>query len=164
MKIVERKISELIDAEYNPRKMSDKQESAIRASLKEFGFVDPCIINMHPSRKNVIIGGHQRKKVWLKMGHDTVPCHEIELAYEKERELNIRLNQNTGEWDFELLDSLFDKSDLLEWGFVPDDFDPIKKEGLVDPDDVPEPPKVAKTKAGRSLCAGRASAIVWGFY
>ena len=148
MKIVERKISELIEAEYNPRKLSEKQEASIRASLEEFGFVDPCIINMHESRLNIIIGGHQRKKVWLKMGNKTIPCVELELEYDRERELNIRLNQNTGEWDFELLDELFDKTDLLDWGFEPFDFQPMKKPGKTDPDDVPEAPKKAKTKLG----------------
>ena len=117
MEIIERKISELIPAEYNPRKLSDKQFKDISESLRKFGFVDPIIVNMHPKRLNIIIGGHQRCKVWLKMGNDTVPCVEVDLPLERERELNIRLNRNTGEWDWDALEAEFEIDDLLDWGF-----------------------------------------------
>jgi len=48
MKIVNRKISELIPAEYNPRSLSKKQFKDIEASLKEFGMAEPIIVNKHP--------------------------------------------------------------------------------------------------------------------
>lgn len=122
MKIVDKRIADLKDADYNPRKLSKHQEKTIRDSLAEFGFVDPIVINTHTGRKNVIIGGHQRRKVWAKMGHKTVPCIEVDLPLAKERELNIRLNQNMGEWDWELLATEFEMDDLLKWGFELDDF------------------------------------------
>ena len=61
MKIVQRKTAELIGAEYNPRKISEKQKKDLRESLEKFGFVDPVIVNTHPERENIIIGGHQRR-------------------------------------------------------------------------------------------------------
>lgn len=125
MKIDFLKISDLVPAEYNPRKLSKKQASEIEASLLEFGFVDPVIVNKNPDRLNVIVGGHQRVKVWGSMGYDTVPVFLVDLSPEKEKELNVRLNKNTGEWDFDLLLSEFDKTDLNDWGFEDSDFPDI---------------------------------------
>ena len=121
-------IADLVAAEYNPRKLSKKQHADIRASLEEFGFVDPVVVNQNELRRNVIIGGHQRVKVWWSMGNINVPVFYIDLSLEKEKELNIRLNKNTGEWNFDLLLSEFDRVELAEWGFEDSDF----PEGEVD--------------------------------
>ena len=63
MKVIDKKIADLIGAEYNPRKLSDKQFRELRDSLNRFGFVDPVLVNVNEERKNIIIGGHQRTKV-----------------------------------------------------------------------------------------------------
>ena len=127
MKIVVKKIKDLKPAEYNPRLLTSKAEEDIRKSLEIFGFVDPVIINTFEGRENVIIGGHQRVKVWGKMGNTTVPCVELSLNPTLEKELNIRLNANTGSFDWQMLEAEFSKEDLLEWGFEANDF-PIEKE------------------------------------
>jgi DNA modification methylase len=75
------------------------------------------------------------------MGIDSVPCHFIDLTRDKERELNVRLNKNTGEWDWSILATEFDVEELTEWGFSEDEIDfpePIPTEGLTDEDAVPE--------------------------
>lgn len=131
MKTIDRNISELIPADYNPRTLSKKQYQDIKNSLTEFGFVDPVIINMHPDRLNTIIGGHQRVKVWQDMGNETVPCIELSLPLEREKELNVRLNRNTGSWDFDMLANAFEFPKLIEWGFEPGDFG-IKPESKED--------------------------------
>jgi hypothetical protein len=128
MKIVEKEISELIASEYNPRRLSEIQLDDIKASLVKFGFVDPVIVNMHKKRKNIIVGGHQRVKVWEILGKSTVPCVEVKLSHEDEMELNIRLNKNTGEFDFDLLSEFFDKDDLSDWGFTDFELDEMKDE------------------------------------
>ena len=129
-KIVYRKPSDLIAAEYNPRKLSDDQFAAIADSIKRFGFIDPVIVNKHPDRMDILVGGHQRLKVARSLELETVPTVEIKLDLEKEKELNIRLNKNTGSWDAEAMEQFFEPSDLEEWGFkewelpesaVPDD-------------------------------------------
>lgn len=117
MKIIEKKIEDLIEADYNPRLLTDKQKKDLNESLTKFGIVDPIIINKNKERKNVIIGGHQRCRVWKEMGNKTVPCIELDLTLEKERELNIRLNKNTGEFDITLLKEHFDDEDLMGYGF-----------------------------------------------
>lgn len=101
MSIVEVPINDLRPAEYNPRKMSQKQADDLKKSIQEFGFVDPIIVNSNPERYNVVIGGHQRLKIASMLGFLTVPVCYVDLSQEKEIELNLRLNQNGGEWDWE---------------------------------------------------------------
>ena len=117
MQIVTRKIDDLIAAEYNPRQLTEAQASALRDSLKRFGMVDPVIINRHHDRRDIVVGGHQRLRVWREMGNKTIPTVEVELDRDKERELNVRLNKNTGEWDWDTLANNFDVDELTEWGF-----------------------------------------------
>ena len=116
-KIVKRNIDDLIFAEYNPRQLSKEQFKYLKDSISRFGLVDPIIINKNKDRKNIIIGGHQRTKVAKAMGIKDVPCLEIDLTYDKERELNVRLNKNTGDWDYDLLANNFDIEELHDWGF-----------------------------------------------
>ena len=47
----------------------------------------------------------------------TVPCVEVNLSLDAERELNVRLNQNSGEWDWDKLANEFDMTELIDWGF-----------------------------------------------
>ena len=79
MKIIYRKILELISSEYNPRHLTSEQAEHLEASLKRFGAVDPAIINIHPERKNIIIGGHQRLKVAQKLKWQTFPVCRIRI-------------------------------------------------------------------------------------
>ena len=93
-KIISKKIDQLIEAEYNPRQLTKDQYQNIKDSIQRFGIVDPIIINKNKDRKNIIIGGHQRVKIAKRLNMKEVPCLEIDLPYEKERELNVRLNKN----------------------------------------------------------------------
>ena len=112
MKITKVKISELKQAEYNPRRLTTKQYSDLKASLDKFGLVDPIIINSD----NTVIGGHQRLRIMRELGAELIPTVRVNLSKEDERELNIRLNKNMGQWNMDMLCN-FDIDDLLEWGF-----------------------------------------------
>jgi len=112
MIIEKRKISELKPAPYNPRKSDVTQEANLKASLEKFGVVEPIIFN---KQTGFIVGGHFRIRELKKLGIKEVDCVIVDLSPEDEKELNIRLNANTGEWDMELL-SEWDKQDLEEWG------------------------------------------------
>ena len=150
MKIVKRKITELIAAEYNPRKINKVQEQDLKDSLTRFGLVDPIIININKERKNIVIGGHQRLKVWADLGNTEIDCNELDLTLDKERELNIRLNKNGGSFDDELVKEYFDYEELTEWGFTPDelfDKEETTADGLIDDDEIPEA-KESKVKRG----------------
>ncbi|MEI7510617.1 MAG: site-specific DNA-methyltransferase [Candidatus Peregrinibacteria bacterium] len=115
MEIQEILISALSPAKYNPRKISLLQKEHLKKSLEKFGFVDPIVVNSKDGL-NIIIGGHQRVKVWEEMGNKTVPVFFVELSEEDEKELNIRLNANGGEFDLVLLQEFFDEKVLGDWG------------------------------------------------
>tara|TARA_R110000796_G_scaffold191547_2_gene308251 strand:+ start:59 stop:1498 length:1440 start_codon:yes stop_codon:yes gene_type:complete len=115
-------IKDLKESEYNPRYLTEKRFEDIKKSLIEFGFRLPIIVNQHPDRMNYIVGGHQRIKVAQALGIEQAPCSFVNLDSMKEKELNIRLNKNTGEWDQDRLANLFEISDLVDWGFQPFEF------------------------------------------
>ena len=110
-------IKELTPAEYNPRYISDDAFDQLAKSLQDFDAVEPIVINTHKGRENTIIGGHQRIKAAEALGWDTFPCVEVDLPLERERELNVKLNKTTGEFDFDKLANFFDADELTEWGF-----------------------------------------------
>jgi len=124
LEIVSVTISKLKPSEYNPRKMSQEQEEKITESITRFGLVDPIIVNQYSGREDIIIGGHQRYKIAKKLGYKEMPVVYVNLNPEKEKELNIRLNKNQGEFDYELLKE-FDKSFLGDIGFSSEELDDI---------------------------------------
>ena len=134
-------VKNLIFAEYNPRELTQDQHQDLKDSITRFGFVDPLIVNTHKERKNILVGGHQRLKIAKELGYKDVPCVEVDLTPDKEKELNVRLNKNTGQWDWDALANHFDVGELLEWGFSEDELqftEPEEVQGLTDDDDVPE--------------------------
>ena len=116
-----RKVEDLKEAEYNPRKMSEQEERDLEESIDEFGTVIPIVVNIG-KRSNVLIGGHQRTKLYKKKGLKEVEVMvpSRELTKEEEKKLNLRLNKNTGSWDFEKLKNV-DLTMLLEVGFGDDE-------------------------------------------
>ena len=150
-KIIYRNINDLIAADYNPRKLSKTQGEQLTASLTKFGAVDPAIININPDRKDIIIGGHQRIKIAKKLKWKIFPCIELNIeSLEEEKELNVRLNKNTGEFDFDKLANFFDAEKLISYGFSTEElgFDLKKPKGDLQEDEIPPLPKTAKTKPG----------------
>lgn len=125
LKIVEVKIDELQPASYNARKHSEEQMMQLQESIKRHGLVDPIIVNGAPERKNIIIGGHFRALAAKELGMETVPVIYINIEdIKKEKELNLRLNKNTGEFDLNLL-AEFDESFLEDIGFNSEELDDI---------------------------------------
>ena len=113
MKIEKVKISELNPAEYNPRRMTNKQYEDLKNSLEKFGLVDPIIINSD----NTVVGGHQRLRIMRELGAEYVPTVRVNLSKQDEMELNIRLNKNSGEFDLDVLANNFEVDELKDWGF-----------------------------------------------
>ena len=135
--IVERLISELHPADYNPRKISKSQRASLRDGMTKFGWAGSfAVINIHPERKDIIISGHQRIDIWGNdLKYSTCPCLELNLTEEDERELNIRLNKNGGEFDLDLLGKFFDSEDLVLYGFSANELPSV-----ADLDDEPDAP------------------------
>jgi len=131
--IINVQVNELMAAEYNPRKWDEAAVANLKESIKRFGLVDPIIVNGAENRKNVVIGGHFRLEVAKKLGITQIPTVYINIPdVEKEKELNLRLNKNTGDWNWDLL-AEFDESFLSDVGFNSQDLDDIFDIG-----DIPE--------------------------
>jgi hypothetical protein len=131
------RLDELTDYYKNPRSLSEKEFKQLKTSLDKFGMIDKPIVNA--DSLHTIIGGHQRKHVLEASGVKEIECWipDRELSDKEVEELNIRLNKNTGSWDFDVLANEFELDDLLDWGFSekelgihPDiDFDEFDGEG-----------------------------------
>jgi len=118
-------VGDLKPSEYNPRTWNKEAEEQLKESIKRFGIVDPLLVNGAPDRKGVVIGGHFRLSVLKEMGYTEVPVVYISIPdIEKEKELNLRLNRNTGEFDWGLL-SKFDEAFLADIGFTSEELDDI---------------------------------------
>ncbi len=124
-KIVMVKAGALKPSVYNPRRWDEQAVAGLTESIKRFGLVDPLLVNGSKERKNVVIGGHFRLKVAKDLGIKEVPVVYLDIPDEtKERELNLRLNKNQGDWDYELL-AEFDESLLADVGFDSEELDEI---------------------------------------
>ncbi len=132
IQIVHVSVSELRASEYNPRKWDKEAESQLKESIKRFGIVDPLLVNSAEERKNIVIGGHFRLSVIKELDIEEVPVVYINIPdIEKEKELNIRLNKNTGEFDWDILKT-FDETFLSDIGFTSEDIDSIFEEDKVE--------------------------------
>jgi ParB family transcriptional regulator, chromosome partitioning protein len=121
-----RKAGELIPYINNSRTHSDQQVQQVAASIKEFGFTNPILID----EDSGIIAGHGRLQAAQMMGMDEVPTITLEGLTEAQRKAYViadnKLALNSG-WDDELLkveleilsDLDFDL-DILGWDVLPD--------------------------------------------
>ena len=156
IQIKEKLVSELIPYVKNSRTHSDEQVAQIAASIKEFGWTNPILID----GENGIIAGHGRLMAARKLKYDKVPTIELKDLTETQKKAYIiadnRLALNAG-WDNEML--TIELNDLLADGFALDilGFDPKELgallepevvEGLTDEDAVPDVPDEPKTKIG----------------
>lgn len=92
-------IDSLVEADYNPRTIKPQHFAKLKASLRDFGFVDPCIVN---KKNRVIVGGHMRRRAAKELGHTEVPVIWVgPLDETEEKALNVALNnaELAGEWD-----------------------------------------------------------------
>ena len=155
MKIVNLKTEQLIPYINNPRNNDDAVDK-VAASIKEFGFKVPIVIN----KDNVIVTGHTRLKAAKKLGIEEVPCiiaddltdaqikafriadnKVAEYAEWNEDLLKVELEQ-LEEMDFDLDELNIDYSDFdLDIG---EDIEEIEPEEV----EVPEVPEEPKAKLG----------------
>jgi site-specific DNA-methyltransferase (adenine-specific) len=163
MKIVQVSIDKLIPYARNSRTHSDEQTAQIAASIQEFGFTNPILID----GKNGIIAGHGRVLAARKLNLTEVPCIELSGMTEVQKRAYIiadnKLALNSG-WDNEML--ALEMTDLTDAGFdlsltgfsdeevlalYPEELNP----GLTDPDECPEPPDVPHTVLGDVWVCGK---------
>jgi site-specific DNA-methyltransferase (adenine-specific) len=164
VRIEQRPVAGLIPYVNNSRKHSDEQVAQIAASIKEFGWTNPILVD----GANGIIAGHGRLMAARKLGMEVVPVIELAHLSEPQRKALIiadnKLAMNA-EWDNDLL--MLELGELLEGGFDldllgfgKDELDALLSpteatEGLTDEDAVPEPPAVPVTVLGDVWLLGK---------
>ena len=112
MKIEKRQLKDLISPDYNPRTITLEAMESLKQSLKEFGYIDYLIVN---EVNNHVVGGNQRMHALKELGYsevDVILIHEPDL--DREKMINIRLNNSSGEWDTGQLQSILDDLELKE--------------------------------------------------
>lgn len=155
LKIEYKKIDELIPYINNSRTHSADQVQQIAASIKEFGWTNPLLLD----GENGIIAGHGRLQAARLLGEKEVPTIQLDGLTEMQKKAYIiadnKLALNAG-WDNELLG--IEITDLKEFGFDIDllgfneeelkEFSAEEIEGLTDEDSVPDIPDEPITKLG----------------
>jgi DNA modification methylase len=155
MQIKEVAVDKLIPYAKNSRTHSPEQVAQIAASIKEFGFRNPILVDGVG-----IIAGHGRLMAAQKLNLDKVPTIDCSDMTESQKKAYIiadnKLAMNAG-WDMDFLklelQDLEDANfDLSLTGFDDKELDqllaPEIEEGLTDEDAVPEAPEEPKTKLG----------------
>lgn len=151
-----RKVEDLIPYVNNSRKHSDEQVAQISASIKEFGWTNPILID----GTNSIIAGHGRLMAARKLKMDEVPTIELDHLTDTQRKALVIADNKlalNADWDNTLLTIELDE--LLKDGFALDILgfnqdelaallEPEQVEGLTDEDAVPDVPEEPKTKLG----------------
>ncbi|QDU39690.1 Modification methylase MboII [Maioricimonas rarisocia] len=155
MRIESRPVSKITPYEHNPR-INDGAVETVARSIQEFGFRQPIVVD----DEGVIIVGHTRYKAALKLGLEKVPVHVargLTPAQVKAYRLADNRAAEIAEWDYDLLPIELSQLRELDYdldlvGFSEDELakllDPGVKEGLTDPDEIPEPPDEAITQPG----------------
>jgi DNA modification methylase len=156
MQIEQIEVSKLIPYAKNSRTHDDAQVAQIAASIKEFGWTNPILVDGDKG----IIAGHGRLMAARKLGLDKVPVIELKGMTEAQKKAYViadnKLAMNAG-WDMDFLklelQDLEDADfDLSLTGFDDKELDqllaPEIEEGLTDEDAVPEVPEEPKTKLG----------------
>jgi ParB-like chromosome segregation protein Spo0J len=136
-------VGDLIPYAGNAKRHDDAQVAAIAASIKEFGFNNPVLIDTD----NGIIAGHGRVLAARKLELETVPCIRLKHLTDAQRRAYIiadnRLSEIGGGWDEELLKvelaGLKDEGEIdpALTGFTQADIDRMLTVGRDDEDDAP---------------------------
>jgi ParB-like chromosome segregation protein Spo0J len=149
-------VGDLIPYARNSRTHSDEQVNQIVASLNEWGFTNPLLLD----ENNQIIAGHGRLMAAKKAGYEKVPCMVAKGWTEAQKKAYViadnKLALNSG-WDDEMLAVEFQELEELGFNIELTGFDigeieelmPIEEvDGLTDEDEVPELPEEPISKLG----------------
>ena len=156
MQIQEVAVDKLIPYAKNSRTHDDAQVAQLAASIKEFGWTNPILVDGDKG----VIAGHGRLLAARKLGYDKVPVIELKHMTEAQKRAYViadnKLALNAG-WDnnflaLELQDLKDQDFDLSLLGFDDKELDALLSpeivDGLTDEDAVPDTPIEPKTKLG----------------
>ena len=141
-------IDKLIPYVNNAKKHTDDQVTRIASSIREFGFVNPVLVDKDFN----IIAGHGRVMAAQKLGWTEVPCLFVEGLTEAQRKAYILADNRLGElaeWDMELVTSELELLQELDFDIDLTGFElPEPESELVEEDELPEPPEEPISKPG----------------
>ena len=162
-RVVMTRVGDLTPYARNARTHSDAQVAQIAASIKEFGWTNPILVDGEKG----LIAGHGRLAAARKLGMEEVPVIELTHLTETQKKALIladnKLALNAG-WDAELLNLELEELelegvDLNLVGFGEEERDALRpevvNEGLTDEDAVPETPEEPITKPGDIWILGK---------
>lgn len=138
MKIIDFKIDSLKEYKNNPR-FNDAAVDKVAASIKEFGFKVPIVVD----KDNVIIAGHTRLKAAKSLGLDTVPCIIADDLTEEQVKAFRLADNKTGElaeWDFAKLEEELTELHDMDFDMSAFGFDDLKIDEPIEvvEDEIPE--------------------------
>ena len=153
MKIELQPLAKIKPYENNPR-LNDAAVDAVAESIRRFGFRQPIVVDTG----GVIVVGHTRWKAARKLGLKKVPVHvATDLTAEQIRAYRIADNKTNelAEWNLDLLSIELAELSDVDWSLLGFDSDELAqlldsgvKQGLTDPDEVPEPLDEPVTQPG----------------
>ena len=123
MKIESKLIADIVPYAKNAKKHDNRQINNVAESIKQYGFVQPIVID----RDGVIVIGHCRALAAKKLGMEEVPCVCVDdLTPEQVNALRLVDNKsNESDWDFDLLADEIPGLDLsafdFDWGIEKED-------------------------------------------
>jgi len=154
-KVERRSVATLIPYARNSRTHSDEQVGQIAASIREWGWTTPVLVD----EEGTIIAGHGRVMAAHRLGIDEVPCVVATGWTDAQKRAYViadnKLASNAG-WDDEMLKVELGELQALDFdlgltGFGEEELAGLLEErtdGLTDPDDVPDVPGEPRTKPG----------------
>ena len=156
MEIIYKKVDELIPYVNNARTHNKEQVNQICASINEYGFTNPILID----EKGMIIAGHGRLMASKQLGLEQVPCIELKGLTEAQKKAYIiadnKMALNAG-WDEELLKLELENLKELDFDLDLTGFDTSELDAILDSeleeqeiveDEVPDVPEEPKAKLG----------------
>lgn len=156
------KLGDLSPNEKNPRVITDKQKSMLKKSLNEFGDLSGIVYNR---RTKKLIGGHQRQtqlpsesvitytrqlntptktgtvaEGFIAIGEERFVYREVDVDETREKAMNLAANKHGGDFDMPAVTEWLTELKELDFDLELTGFDDfvIKKESLVDEDEIPE--------------------------
>lgn len=138
MKVFMRKVSEIVPYENNPRDNDDTAE-VVAASIKEFGFLNPIILDAN----GVIVCGHARLKAAIILGIEEVPCTLADdLTPTQIRAFRIADNKTAeiAGWDYDALLQEFQELSSEDFDLNLTGFNEYEQTEYGQPDALPERP------------------------
>jgi len=90
-------ISKINPAAYNPRRISEKAFEGLKESLRQNSIVQPLVVNKQTGN---LVAGHQRFRALTELGYEKVPVITVDVSLDKEKQMNVSLNNPAIEGEF----------------------------------------------------------------